>query len=139
VPNWDWNNPYGNKFILLLRCIFITLAKSLSGDNLISWSIKRQPTLSRPNVESEYRAVGNVLFESCLLKNLLLEPYCHILKATLVYCDNISSSFFFSNLVQHQCIKHIEMIFILCVRKLLLAKFVCYICSFTIPNRGHLH
>lgn len=43
------------------------------GDNLISWSSKRQPTHSRSSAEAEYRGVANVVSESCWLCNLLLE------------------------------------------------------------------
>ncbi|XP_057251676.1 uncharacterized mitochondrial protein AtMg00810-like [Beta vulgaris subsp. vulgaris] len=35
------------------------------GDNLLSWSAKRQPTLSRSSAEAEYRGVANVVSESC--------------------------------------------------------------------------
>ncbi|GJZ86161.1 copia protein, partial [Tanacetum coccineum] len=51
------------------------------GDDLISWSSKRQPTLSRSNVEAEYRGVANVVSESCWLRNLLLELRCPLQKA----------------------------------------------------------
>lgn len=61
------------------------------GDNLISWSSKRQPTLSRSSAEAEYRGVANVVSESCWLRNLLLELRCPLQKATLVYCDNVSA------------------------------------------------
>ncbi|XP_021843274.1 uncharacterized mitochondrial protein AtMg00810-like [Spinacia oleracea] len=65
-------------------CIFL-------GDNLLSWSSKQQPTLSKSSVEAEYRGVANVVFESCWLQNLLLELRCPIRKDTLVYCDNVSA------------------------------------------------
>ncbi|XP_071738633.1 uncharacterized mitochondrial protein AtMg00810-like [Rutidosis leptorrhynchoides] len=79
------------------------------GDNLISWSSKRQSKLSRSSVEAEYRGVANVVAESCWLRNLLLELHCPISKATLVYCDNISAIYLFGNPVQHQRTKHIKM------------------------------
>ncbi|XP_021717923.1 uncharacterized protein LOC110685704 [Chenopodium quinoa] len=43
------------------------------GDNLISWSSKRQPTLSKSSAEAEYRGIANVFAEAYWLRNLLLE------------------------------------------------------------------
>ncbi|XP_060182837.1 uncharacterized mitochondrial protein AtMg00810-like [Lycium barbarum] len=79
------------------------------GDNLIYWSSKRQPTLSRSSAEAEYRGVANVDSESCWIRNLLLELHCPIQKATLVYFDNVSAIYLSGNPVQHQRTKHIEM------------------------------
>ena len=79
------------------------------GDNLISWSSKRQATLSRSSAEAEYRGIANVVSESYWLRNLLLELHCPIPKATLVFCDNVSAIFLSGNPVQHQRTKHIEM------------------------------
>jgi hypothetical protein len=83
-------------------CVFL-------GDNLISWSSKRQPTLSRSSAEAEYRGVANVVSESCWLRNLLLELHFPLSLATLVYCDNVSAIYLSGNPVQHQRTKHIEM------------------------------
>lgn len=79
------------------------------GDNLISWSSKRQPTLSKSSAEAEYWGVANVVSESCWIRNLLLELGCPIRKATLVYCDNVSAIYLSGNPVQHHRTKHIEM------------------------------
>jgi hypothetical protein len=76
---------------------------------LVSWSAKRQPTLSRSSAEAEYRGVANVVAESCWLRNLLLELQCPVTKATLVYCDNVSAVYLSGNPIQHQRTKHIEM------------------------------
>ncbi|XP_057543866.1 uncharacterized mitochondrial protein AtMg00810-like [Amaranthus tricolor] len=64
-------------------CVFL-------GDNLISWSAKRQPIISKSSAEAEYRGVANVVSETCWIRNLLLELHYPITSATLVYCDNIS-------------------------------------------------
>ncbi|XP_071694646.1 uncharacterized mitochondrial protein AtMg00810-like [Rutidosis leptorrhynchoides] len=66
-------------------CVFL-------GDNVISWSSKRQATVSRSSAEAEYRGVANVVSESCWLRNLLLELHVPLSKATM-----------------HQRTKHIEM------------------------------
>jgi hypothetical protein len=75
-------------------CVFLS-------DNLIPWSSKRQPTLSRSGVEVEYKGIANVVSESCWIHNLLLELHFPIPQATLVYCDNVSAIYLSDNLVQH--------------------------------------
>nr|GEU78766.1 ribonuclease H-like domain-containing protein [Tanacetum cinerariifolium] len=78
------------------------------GDNLLSWSAKRQVTLSRSSAEAEYRRVTNVVAETAWIRNLLRELHNPLFTATLVYCDNVSAVYTSSNLVQHQRTKHIE-------------------------------
>ncbi|GKE83152.1 ribonuclease H-like domain-containing protein, partial [Tanacetum coccineum] len=82
-------------------CVFL-------GNNFLSWSSKRQPTLSRSSADAEYRGVTNVVAETCWLRNLLRELHTPLSYATLVYCDNVSTVYLSCNPVQHQCIKHIE-------------------------------
>ncbi|GJW81798.1 ribonuclease H-like domain-containing protein [Tanacetum coccineum] len=82
-------------------CVFL-------GDNLLSWSAKRQVTLSRSSAEAEYRGVANVVAEAAWIRNLLLELHAPLTTATLVYCDNISVVYLSTNPVQHQRTKHIE-------------------------------
>lgn len=79
------------------------------GDNLISWSSKRQGTVSRSSAEAEYRGVANVVAEICWLRNLLLELNRPLSRATIVYCDNVSAIYLSGNPVQHQRTKHIEL------------------------------
>ncbi|KAK1650776.1 hypothetical protein QYE76_068581 [Lolium multiflorum] len=78
------------------------------GNNLVSWSSKRQNTVSRSSAEAEYRAVANVVAESVWLRQLLHELHQPIASATVVYCDNISATYLSSNPIQHQRTKHIE-------------------------------
>ncbi|GKA70620.1 ribonuclease H-like domain-containing protein, partial [Tanacetum coccineum] len=63
-------------------CVFL-------GDNLLSWSAKRQHTLSRSSAKAEYRGVANVVAETAWLRNLLRELHTKSLSTTIVYCDNV--------------------------------------------------
>nr|GEU96615.1 ribonuclease H-like domain-containing protein [Tanacetum cinerariifolium] len=78
------------------------------GDNLLSWSSKRQHTISRSSAEAEYRGVANVVTKTAWLRNLLRELHSPLSTATLVYCDNVSAVYLSANPVQHQRTKHIE-------------------------------
>ncbi|GJU25158.1 ribonuclease H-like domain-containing protein [Tanacetum coccineum] len=82
-------------------CVFL-------GNNLLSWSSKRQATLSRSSAEAEYRGVANDIAETCWLRNLLRELHTPLSFATLVYCENVSAVYLSCILVQHQRTKHIE-------------------------------
>ena len=74
----DWGGYPDTRWSTSRYCIFL-------GDNLISWSSKRQPTLLKSSFEAKYRGVANVVFESCWLQNYLLELHCSISKVTLVF------------------------------------------------------
>nr|GEW60578.1 ribonuclease H-like domain-containing protein [Tanacetum cinerariifolium] len=78
------------------------------GDNLLSWSAKRQVTLSRSSAEAEYRGVANVVAKIAWIHNLLRELHNPLFTATLVYCDNVSAVYMSTNPIQHQRTKHIE-------------------------------
>jgi hypothetical protein len=74
----------------------------------VSWSSKRQHTVSRSSVESEYRAIANVVCETTWLQQLLDELHQPITKSTIIFCDNVSAQYLSTNPVQHQRTKHIE-------------------------------
>lgn len=78
------------------------------GDNLVSWSSKRQITVSRSSAEAEYRGVANAIAESCWLRQLLQELKRPPQRSTIVYCDNVNTMYMANNPVQHQRTKHIE-------------------------------
>ncbi|GJT33289.1 ribonuclease H-like domain-containing protein [Tanacetum coccineum] len=98
----DPREPHFSALKRILRyCVFL-------GNNLLSWSSKRQATLSRSNGETEYRGVANAIAETCWLRNLLRELDTPLSSATRVYCNIVSAVYLSCNPVQHQCIKHIE-------------------------------
>ncbi|KAJ9562193.1 hypothetical protein OSB04_007353 [Centaurea solstitialis] len=53
------------------------------GDNLVSWSSKRQHVVSRSSAEAEYRGIANVVAEAAWLRNLLLELSCPLSRAIM--------------------------------------------------------
>jgi hypothetical protein len=67
------------------------------GGNLISWSSKRQPVVSRSSAEAEYRAVANGVAEASWLRQLLAELHSPLAKSTLIYCDNVSAVYLSTN------------------------------------------
>ena len=83
-------------------CVFL-------GESLVSWSSKRQPTVSRSSAEAEYRAVANAAAECIWLRQLLRELHTPILKATVAFCDNVSAVYMSANPVHHKRTKHIEL------------------------------
>nr|GEY46578.1 nucleotide-binding alpha-beta plait domain-containing protein [Tanacetum cinerariifolium] len=67
-------------------CVFLR-------DNLLSWSSKRQHTISRSSAEAEYRGVANVVVETAWLRNLLQESQ----RSKEDDVQNISTSVFVTN------------------------------------------
>lgn len=79
------------------------------GNNLISWSAKKQPTVSRSSAEAEYRAVASTVAELTWITSLLRELGIQLEEPPVVFCDNISTTYMSANPIQHARTKHIEL------------------------------
>ncbi len=79
------------------------------GPNPITWSAKKQLTVSRSSTESEYRALA--LASAELLRTLLKDLGVFISTAPTLWCDNVSALAIASNPVFHARTKHIEVDF----------------------------
>ncbi|GJT36124.1 ribonuclease H-like domain-containing protein [Tanacetum coccineum] len=97
----DWVGCPATRWSTSGYCVFL-------GDNLLTWSSKRQDTLSRFSVEAEYRGVTNAVAEKSWICNLLRELHTPLFTATLVYCDNVNAVYVSANPMQHQRTIHIE-------------------------------
>ncbi|KAM1541138.1 hypothetical protein ACFX1Z_011089 [Malus domestica] len=78
------------------------------GSNPISWSSKKQHTVSRSSTEAEYRALSTTAAELDWIKQLLVFLHVPISVQPVLFCDNLSAIALTCNPVQHQRTKHIE-------------------------------
>lgn len=78
------------------------------GGNLVSWSAKKQPTVSRSSCESEYHALANTASEVLWLAHLLKELQISLAATPVLLCDNRSAVFLSQNLISHKRAKHID-------------------------------
>nr|GEV65606.1 putative polyprotein [Tanacetum cinerariifolium] len=108
----DWAGCPDTRRSTFRFCVFL-------GDNLVSWSSKRQHVVSCSSAKAEYRGVANVVAEAAWLHNLGMETG-RVLVRVLVYPHPFMISTFVSaplptsavylasNPVQHQRTKHVE-------------------------------
>lgn len=78
------------------------------GSNLVSWSARKQPTVSRSSTEAEYKAVANATAEVMWIQTLLQELGIESPRAAKLWCDNIGAKYLSQNPVFHARTKHIE-------------------------------
>jgi hypothetical protein len=98
------------------------------GANLISWSARKQPTMSRSSTEAEYKALANATAEMIWVQKLLQELGISHSPVARLWCDNLGAKYRSSNPVFHARTKHIEIDFhFVCERvaqKLLEVRFI---------------
>nr|KYP41856.1 Copia protein [Cajanus cajan] len=91
----DWG---GDKGDLKSTSSYIVHLRS----NVISWSCKKQPTISCSSIEAEYRTIASTIAELLLLHELGVSS-----SVPIIYSDNIGATYLCSNPVFHSRMKHL--------------------------------
>lgn len=81
------------------------------GSNLVSWSARKQPTVSRSSTEAEFKALANAVAEIMCAQRLLIEMRVGHPSAAQLWCDNLGAKYLSTNPVFHARTKHIEIDF----------------------------
>jgi hypothetical protein len=78
---------------------------------LISWSSRKQPTVSRSSTEAGYKSVANTAAELIWVRSLLQELGIPLPTPPKLWCDNIGATYFFVNPIFHSRTKHVAIDF----------------------------
>ncbi|GJT18905.1 putative RNA-directed DNA polymerase [Tanacetum coccineum] len=78
------------------------------GSNLISWTARKQRTVSRSSTEAEYKALADTVAELTWLQALLHELGIRSSSTPILWCDNLGATYLSANPIFRARTKHVE-------------------------------
>ncbi|GJU24330.1 putative RNA-directed DNA polymerase [Tanacetum coccineum] len=78
------------------------------GSNLISWTARKQRTVSRSSTEAEYKALADTVAELTWLQALLHELGIRSSSTPILWCDNLDATYLSANPIFRARTKHVE-------------------------------
>jgi hypothetical protein len=78
------------------------------GSNLVSWSARKQRTVSHLSTEAEYRSLADATAEVIWVQVLLHELGISQPQVACLWCDNIGATYLTANPDFHARMKHVE-------------------------------
>ncbi|KAK1436331.1 hypothetical protein QVD17_02110 [Tagetes erecta] len=78
------------------------------GSNLISWTARKQKTVSRSSTESEYKDLADTVTELIWIEALLDELGIHTKISPTLWCDNLGATYLAANPIFRARTKHVE-------------------------------
>jgi histone deacetylase 1/2 len=78
------------------------------GPNLVSWSVRKQATVSRSSIEAEYKSLANATAKLIWVEAVLGELGVSLKVKPCLWGDNLGATYLSANPIFHARTKHIE-------------------------------